>query len=51
VKLWLSAGRVQSVALRFVCVRVEELEGFVMEEYWVIEGVFRLPSGDSLWPP
>lgn len=43
----LSAGRVQSVALRFVCDREEEIEGFVKEEYWVIEGEFRLPSGDS----
>ncbi len=31
-----SAGRVQSVALRLVCEREEEIEKFVPEEYWLI---------------
>ncbi|RMD88059.1 MAG: type I DNA topoisomerase [Calditrichaeota bacterium] len=32
----LSAGRVQSVALRLICEREEEIEKFVPEEYWSI---------------
>ena len=32
----LSAGRVQSVALRLVCDREREIVGFVPEEYWTI---------------
>ncbi len=45
VSYGLSAGRVQSVALRLVCDREEEIEAFVKEEYWVIDGEFRLSSG------
>jgi DNA topoisomerase-1 len=33
----LSAGRVQSVALRLVVEREREIEGFVPKEYWTIE--------------
>ena len=33
----LSAGRVQSVALRLVCEREEEIQKFVPEKYWIIE--------------
>ena len=32
----LSAGRVQSVALRLICEREEEIEKFVPEEYWTL---------------
>ena len=32
----LSAGRVQSVALRMICEREEEIEAFVPQEYWSI---------------
>lgn len=32
----LSAGRVQSVALRMICEREEEIEAFVPQEYWTI---------------
>jgi DNA topoisomerase-1 len=32
----LSAGRVQSVALRLICEREREIRGFVSEEYWSI---------------
>jgi DNA topoisomerase-1 len=32
-----SAGRVQSVALRLICEREEEIDDFVPEEYWSIE--------------
>ena len=37
VKRGLSAGRVQSVALRIICDREEEIEAFVPEEYWTLE--------------
>lgn len=37
VKRGLSAGRVQSVALRIVCDREEEINAFVPEEYWTLE--------------
>ncbi|MBS4960937.1 MAG: type I DNA topoisomerase [Clostridiales bacterium] len=36
VKKGLSAGRVQSVALRLVCDREEEIKNFIPEEYWTI---------------
>lgn len=47
IKRGLSAGRVQSVALRLVCEREREIQLFVPEEYWTIEGVFR-KSGESV---
>ena len=37
VKKGLSGGRVQSVALRLVCDREEEIRNFIPEEYWSIE--------------
>ncbi len=37
VKRGLSAGRVQSVALRIVCDREEEIGNFIPEEYWTID--------------
>jgi DNA topoisomerase-1 len=37
VRRGLSAGRVQSVALRIVVEREREIEGFTAEEYWTIE--------------
>jgi DNA topoisomerase-1 len=40
----LSAGRVQSVALRLIVEREREIEAFVPEEYWSIEAEFR-PEG------
>ena len=40
----LSAGRVQSVALRLVVEREREIDAFVPEEYWSIEAEFR-PQG------
>ncbi|MBS1518703.1 MAG: type I DNA topoisomerase [Bacteroidetes bacterium] len=43
----LSAGRVQSVALRIICEREEEIEKFIPKEYWSIEGLFSKPSGNS----
>ncbi|TBW82226.1 DNA topoisomerase, partial [Staphylococcus epidermidis] len=41
VKKGLSAGRVQSVALRLVIDRENEIRNFKPAEYWTIEGEFR----------
>ncbi len=41
----LSAGRVQSVALRFLCDREAEIARFVPEEYWELE--IKLRNGES----
>ncbi|MDF2590141.1 MAG: topoisomerase [Anaerocolumna sp.] len=46
VKRGLSAGRVQSVALRIICDREEEINAFVPEEYWNLEAVFHV-KGDK----
>ncbi len=36
----LSAGRVQSVALRLICEREDEIDKFVAQEYWTIDAEF-----------
>jgi len=40
-----SAGRVQSVALRIICERDEEIEKFISQEYWDIKGQFSNIAG------
>jgi DNA topoisomerase-1 len=50
VKRGLSAGRVQSVALRIVCKREDEIKKFVAEEYWSLVAHMRgskLPEFES----
>lgn len=42
VKRGLSAGRVQSVALRIICDREEEINAFIPEEYWTLEASFNV---------
>ncbi len=42
----LSAGRVQSVAVRLICEREAEINAFVPVEYWSIIGEFRAAGGD-----
>jgi len=37
----LSAGRVQSVALRLICEREEEIKNFISKEYWLVKGYFK----------
>ena len=37
IKRGLSAGRVQSPALRLICEREDEIEKFVPREYWTLE--------------
>jgi DNA topoisomerase-1 len=39
-KRWLSAGRVQSVAVRLIVEREREIERFTKKEFWTIEGIF-----------
>ena len=41
VKNGLSAGRVQSVALRLICEREKEVESFIPDEYWTLEADFK----------
>lgn len=41
VKRGLSAGRVQSVAVRLICEREKEIEEFKPQEYWTIEALFQ----------
>ncbi len=43
----LSAGRVQSVALRLVCERHEEIVKFKPEEYWILEVALKTKSGEQ----
>ncbi len=40
IRRGLSAGRVQSVALRIICDREQEIRDFISKEYWTIEGKF-----------
>ncbi len=45
----LSAGRVQSVALRLICERESEIKAFVPEEYWSIIGEFQAERSESFF--
>ena len=44
IKRGLSAGRVQSVALRIICDREDEINSFIPEEYWTLDAFFDLPG-------
>lgn len=46
IRRGLSAGRVQSVAVRMICDREEEIRAFVPEEYWTIDAKF-VPQGEK----
>ena len=48
VKKGLSAGRVQSVALRIICDREEEINSFIPEEYWSIEAILKDKSNKKI---
>ena len=50
IRRGLSAGRVQSVAVRVICDREEEIRAFVPEEYWTIEGKFVPKGGRKAFP-
>ena len=46
IRYGLSAGRVQSVALRLICEREQEIRAFQQEEYWSIKAQLT-PSADT----
>ena len=43
-----SAGRVQSVALRLICERENEIELFEPQEYWTVEALFLTDTGERV---
>jgi DNA topoisomerase-1 len=45
VKRGLSAGRVQSVAIRMICDREDEINAFVPEEYWTLDAYMQTEDG------
>lgn len=44
VRKGLSAGRVQSVAVRMICEREKEIDAFIPEEYWTLEALLEKPG-------
>lgn len=46
IRRGLSAGRVQSVAVRLIVEREREIRAFVPQEYWSVDGMFRTGSSD-----
>lgn len=49
VRRGLSAGRVQSVAVRIIVDREEEIRSFVSAEYWTVDGKFHTSSSKKLF--
>ncbi|MBR1675039.1 MAG: type I DNA topoisomerase [Eubacterium sp.] len=47
VKRGLSAGRVQSVALKMICDRENEINAFVPEEYWTLDSLLTCPGNKN----
>ncbi|HMK38495.1 MAG TPA: type I DNA topoisomerase, partial [Bacteroidota bacterium] len=45
----LSAGRVQSVAVRLICEREEAVTSFIPEEYWSVIGEFRTATAEPFF--
>ena len=50
VKPGLSAGRVQSVAVRLICEREAEIEAFNPEEYWTLTATLTPMENENLFP-
>ena len=48
IRSGLSAGRVQSVVLKWICEREEEISTFRPEEYWDIDALTQSSSGDPV---
>lgn len=48
IKKGLSAGRVQSVALKIICDREREIRAFISEEYWTVGLKFKLADEKSI---
>ena len=47
IKRGLSAGRVQSVALRLICEREEEIEAFISTPYWTADAKFQTDKDET----
>ena len=47
VRRGLSAGRVQSVAVRLICDREREIQAFIPREYWSVTARFETLGGDA----
>lgn len=50
IRKGLSAGRVQSVAVRLIVEREEEIRAFVPEEYWTLDARFSPPGSRKIFP-
>ena len=50
IRYGLSAGRVQSVAVRLIVERERLIQAFNKEEYWTIEGLFTTPKSKTPFP-
>ena len=50
IRYGLSAGRVQSVAVRLIVERERLIQAFNKEEYWTIEASFLPPKGKTAFP-
>ncbi|MDE6716705.1 MAG: type I DNA topoisomerase [Muribaculaceae bacterium] len=48
IKPALSAGRVQSVAVRLICEREKEIDAFIPEPYFRVTGRFATPEGEEM---
>ncbi len=48
IRRGLSAGRVQSVAVRIICEREREIQAFKPVEYWSIEGLFKTSADETV---
>ena len=49
IRRGLSAGRVQSVAMRLVAEREKEIENFVPQEYWVLDALLKKQGTDAVF--
>lgn len=49
IRKGLSAGRVQSVAVKLICNREDEIEDFVSEEYWTVAGQFGVSKKEKIF--
>lgn len=47
IRYGLSAGRVQSVALRLICEREKEIQAFVQQEYWSVDARLGTAAGQE----
>ena len=47
IRYGLSAGRVQSVALRLICEREDEIRAFTPREYWTLDADLITPKGET----